>query len=152
MLAQLDAPAMLFTTLALLLFIQDHVRAAAAACVALVLVKETGAIVPVVLGVWLAAERRWRDAAWFVAPFLVLGGWIGVLHAADRLLGGQSRILRDTTCGTRCTRCALLVTFARRVLFLSVANFHWVGAAAVIYAWRTDPDFPQPLVAGRRRP
>ena len=67
MLAQLDAPAMLFTALALLLFLQNHLRASAAVCVALVLVKETGAVVPAVFALWLARERRWRDAAWFLA-------------------------------------------------------------------------------------
>ncbi len=48
MMAQLDMPAMLLTVLALLLFLQDRVRSAALACVALVLVKETGLIAPLV--------------------------------------------------------------------------------------------------------
>ena len=78
-LAQLDLPAMVFTTLALLLFLQNHVRAAAATCVALVLFKETGAVVPLVLGGWLVKERRWREAAWFALPLATLGGWIVVL-------------------------------------------------------------------------
>ena len=46
MLAQLDMPAMLFTCLALLLFVQNKVRPAALACTALVLVKETGLLAP----------------------------------------------------------------------------------------------------------
>jgi hypothetical protein len=77
--AQLDAPAMLFTALALLLFVQNRVVAAAAACVALVLVKETGVVAPVVFGLWLVHERRWRDAAWFLSPVATLGAWIGIL-------------------------------------------------------------------------
>src|SRR5215470_15054287 len=48
MLAQLDAPAMLFTAWALLLFLQERIALSAAVCVGLVLVKETGLIVPVV--------------------------------------------------------------------------------------------------------
>src|SRR6185437_12030133 len=41
-LAQLDMPAMGFTALALLLFLQNRFRACALACVALVMIKETG--------------------------------------------------------------------------------------------------------------
>ena len=94
MLAQLDAPAMLFTTLALLLFAQEHVRAAAAVCVALVLVKETGAVVPAVFGIWLAAERRWREAAWFVAPIAVLGAWIAIVARQTGYWAGNPEFLR----------------------------------------------------------
>jgi len=140
MLAQLDAPAMIFTTLALLLFVQNHVRAAAAVCVVLVLVKETGSIVPVVLGVWLAAERRWRDAAWFFAPLIVLGAWIGVITSRTGYWAGNRDFerynLRDPLHPVR-----LVVTFARRMFFLTIANFHWVGAGAVIYAWRRSRIF-----------
>src|SRR5690349_19444239 len=59
MIAQLDAPAMLFTTAALLLFLQNRIGLSALACVALVLVKETGVVVPLVLMGWLVWERRW---------------------------------------------------------------------------------------------
>ena len=48
MMAQLDAPAMLFTALALLFFLQDRIALSAAACVALVMVKETGIVAPLV--------------------------------------------------------------------------------------------------------
>ena len=50
MLAQLDMPAMTLSILALLLFIEDRFAWSAAACTVLVLVKETGAIEPVVFG------------------------------------------------------------------------------------------------------
>jgi predicted membrane-bound dolichyl-phosphate-mannose-protein mannosyltransferase len=49
---------MLFTCLALLLFLQDKIRLAALACAALVLVKETGLLVPLLFGVWLLYEKR----------------------------------------------------------------------------------------------
>ncbi len=58
MLAQLDMPAMAFTALALLLFLQNRFRAAALTCVALVMVKETGIVVPLVFGAWLLFEKR----------------------------------------------------------------------------------------------
>src|ERR1700730_16303958 len=48
MMAQLDMPAMLGTVLALLLFFEDRHKSAALACTALVLAKETGALLPLV--------------------------------------------------------------------------------------------------------
>src|SRR5271157_3097303 len=88
MLAQLDAPAMLFTALALLFFLQDRIRASAVACVALVLVKETGLVAPLVFAGWLAYERRWREAAWYAAPVMALAGWLGVLkHGTGHWMG-----------------------------------------------------------------
>jgi hypothetical protein len=136
MLAQLDAPAMIFTSLALLLFLQGHIRMAAAACVALVLVKETGAVVPFVLGLWLARERRWRDAAWFVAPLIVLAGWVAILTRQTGHWAGNDDFaeynLRYPMHPIR-----LIVTLIRRIYFVTIANFHWVGTAAALYAWRT---------------
>ncbi len=62
MMVQLDMPAMVLTCLALLLFLQDHLRRCALVCVALVLVKETGIAAPMVFGFWLLLERRWKEA------------------------------------------------------------------------------------------
>ena len=56
MMAQLDMPAMLFTVLALLLFCLDRHAAAAAACTALVLAKETGALLPLIFGLVLFCD------------------------------------------------------------------------------------------------
>jgi predicted membrane-bound dolichyl-phosphate-mannose-protein mannosyltransferase len=50
MMAQLDMPAMMLSILALLLFIEDRFLWSAAARTVLVLVKETGAIEPVLFG------------------------------------------------------------------------------------------------------
>jgi hypothetical protein len=134
-LAQLDLPAMLFTTLALLLFLQDHIRASAATCVALVLFKETGAVVPLTLGAWLAMERRWREAAWFAAPLAALGAWVAVLARATGSWAGNVEFARYNL-RTPLEPARLVVTLARRLYFVLIANFHWVGTAAVVYAWR----------------
>ena len=104
MLAQLDAPAMLFTALALLLFVQNRIVPAAAACLALVLVKETGVVAPLVLGLWLARERRWRDAAWFLGPVGVVCVWIGILAGVTGHWPAMRRS-RSITSITRCTPC-----------------------------------------------
>jgi hypothetical protein len=135
MLAQLDAPAMIFTTLALLLFLQNHLRASAAVCVALVLVKETGAIVPAVFALWLARERRWRDAAWFLLPFLALAGWVALLKRATGHWAGNSDFAAYNVWAPL-HPVRILATVARRLYFLFFANFHWVGTAAAVWAWR----------------
>ena len=88
MMAQLDMPAMLFTTLALWLFLRERIVPAALACIGIVLVKETGIVAPLIFAAWLAYERRWRDAAWFLAPVAALGGWIAILaHATGHWTG-----------------------------------------------------------------
>jgi hypothetical protein len=139
-LAQLDAPAMLFTTLALLLFLQERIRWAAAACIALVLVKETGAVVPLVLGVWLVREGRRRDAAWFVLPAIVLALWIALLtRATGHWTGNAGFAQYNLYYPMHPVR--LVVTLFRRFYFLFVANFHWIGTAAIVYAWRKSPVF-----------
>jgi hypothetical protein len=139
-LAQLDAPAMLFTTLALLFFLEERIRWAAAASVALVLVKETGVVVPLVLGAWLVRERRWRDAAWFALPAAALAVWIAALARATGYWAGNAGFTQyNLYYPLHPVR--LVVTLFRRLFFLFVANFHWVGTAAILYAWRKSPIF-----------
>jgi 4-amino-4-deoxy-L-arabinose transferase-like glycosyltransferase len=135
--AQLDMPAMLFTTVALLLFLQNHFRAAAGVCVALVLFKETGAIVPMVLGAWLVKERRWRDAVWFALPLVAIAGWVAILARRTGSWAGNAdfahyNVLVPLAPGR------MLITLPRRLYFVLIANFHWAGTAAAIVAWRTS--------------
>lgn len=135
MMAQLDMPAMLFTTLALLFFIQDRIPLSAGAAVALVLVKETGLLVPALFFVWLANERRWRDAAWFCLPAVALGGWMVILHGATGYWLGspgfeQYNLFYPMQPGR------LAISLVRRLYTLAFANFHWIGTFAIVYAWR----------------
>jgi 4-amino-4-deoxy-L-arabinose transferase-like glycosyltransferase len=140
LLAQLDVPAMLFATLALLFFLQEKMRPAVAACVALVLAKETGLVVPLVLGAWLLRERRWREAAWFALPAAVLAGWIAFLaHQTGYWAGNPGFVAYNLEYPLHPARMA--VTLVRRLYFLSFANFHWIGTMAIAVAWRTTPLF-----------
>ena len=139
MLAQLDAPAMLFTMLALLAFLRERIRIAAALCVALVLVKETGLVVPLVFAGWLAYERRWRDAAWFLAPAAVLAIWIAALFRATGQWAGSTGF-EQYNVEYPLEPARVGVAFARRVYTLFVANFHWVGTAAMLAGWRLFRD------------
>lgn len=140
MLAQLDAPAMLFTVLALLLFLWDRIALSAAACVILVLVKETGLVVPLVFFLWLARERRWRDAAAFVAPAAVLGLWIAVLYRhTGHWAGNQGFVEYNVLLPLHPLR--LLVALLRRFYYLFIAGFHWIGTAAIVLAWKKTAIF-----------
>ncbi len=140
MLALLDLPAMLFTCLALLLFLQQRTPASAAACVALVLVKETGIIVPVVFIGWLAWERRWREAAYFLAPVVVLAAWLVTLRVhTGNLLGNPQFAHRNLLFLLHPVRFPLALV--RRLYYLFIADFHWIGTLAIGWAVRRTQVF-----------
>jgi 4-amino-4-deoxy-L-arabinose transferase-like glycosyltransferase len=135
MLAQLDMPAMLFTCLALLLFLQEKTLLAACACIALVMVKETGLLVPLFFGAWLLYEKRARDAAWFLLPFAALGGWLLVLARGTGHLFGNTEFTRYNL---YYPFHPVRFTFAlgRRLYYLFFQDFHWIGTIAILLAWR----------------
>ena len=135
MLAQLDMPAMLFTGLALLLFLQDKTLPAALACTALVLVKETGVLAPLVFGGWLLYERRAREAAWFLLPSAVLGAWVALLALHTGHLLGNSEFARyNLYYPLHPVRLAFAL--GRRLYYLFVQDFAWVGTIAIGLGWR----------------
>lgn len=135
MLAQLDAPAMLFTALALLLFLQDHIPFSVIACIVLVAAKETGVAVPLTFACWLAYERRWREAAYFLTPALLLLLWILALAGSTGHWAGNSEFVRYNLLD-QLHPLKLATTFLRRLYYVFVANLHWVGTIAILYAWR----------------
>lgn len=135
MLAQLDMPAMLFTCLALLLFLQEKIRLAALACTALVLVKETGLIVPALFGAWLLYERRRREAAWFLLPAGALSAWLLALATGTGHLFGSAEFTRyNLFYPLHPVR--FLLALARRLYYLFFEDFHWIGTIAIIRAQR----------------
>ncbi len=140
LMAQLDMPAMLFTTLALWLFLRERILPAALACTALVLVKETGIVAPLIFAAWLAYERRWRDAAWFLAPVAALGGWIAILaHATGHWTGSPGFVDYNLFYPLHPAR--FLFNALRRIYYLFFANLHWIGTFAILFAWRTTRIF-----------
>ncbi len=138
MMAQLDMPAMLFTVLALLFFLHDRFRLASLACTLLVLTKETGAVVPLVLGAWLMREGRQRAAVLFLAPLLALAAWLSVLaFATGSVLGNQDFERYNLVYPLHPVRLSLALL--RRFHYLFLAEFRWIGWIAVACAWkRTD--------------
>src|SRR5205807_1991329 len=112
----------------------------AAMCVALVLVKETGMVVPLVCAAWLGYERRWRDAALYLAPALALSAWmVELARHTGHWLGNADFARYNLYEPLHPAR--LPATLLRRLYFLFAANFRWIGTVAMILAWRRSRIF-----------
>ncbi len=136
MLAELDLPAMLFTVWALLLFLDDRYVAAALVSIPLVLVKETGLVVPAVFAAWLLFERKRREAAWFVLPAVALGGWLVVLWMRTGNAFGNTGFAQfNLLYPLHPVR--LTLALLRRAQYLVLDNGHWIGWLGIAAAWRT---------------
>ncbi len=140
MLAQLDMPAMCFTALALLLFLQDRFRAAAAVCVVLVLMKETGIVAPALFAGWLLYERRVRDALRFALPAAALACWLVVLkHGTGHWFGNSEFTQYNLFYPLNPVRLAFALL--RRAYYLFLGSGHFVGTAVLIWALPRMPVF-----------
>ena len=136
MMAQLDMPATLFTLLALWLFLEDRHGLAALASVALVLTKETGVLVPLILGLALWPNRSTRRQAWlYAAPLVALALWFTVLwRTTGHLFGDAGFTHYNLEYALNPVRAA--VSLVRRLYYLFIAGLRWAGTLAVVYAWR----------------
>lgn len=135
MMAQLDMPALFFTLLALLLFFAERHAAAGLACTALVMTKETGAILPVIFGLVLLAERRRSAAVWYGTPLAFLAIWFFLLwRATGQLFGDAGFTHYNLAYALNPVRAS--VSLLRRVYYLFLADFRWVGTIAILWAWR----------------
>jgi hypothetical protein len=71
---------------------------------------------------------------------VALAGWILVLkRATGHWAGNDSFAAYNVRYPLHPLR--MLGTLARRIYYLFGANFHWVGAAAIVWAWRKTPLF-----------
>jgi 4-amino-4-deoxy-L-arabinose transferase-like glycosyltransferase len=136
MMAQLDMPAMTFTALALLLFLDGHIIACVAACTVLVLVKETALSTPFVFALWLwFRDRRIRQALYFLAPAIALGLWLVALrHATGHWLGNDEFARYNLSDSLEPGHIA--GTLARRIYFLFMADGLWIGAITLFVGVR----------------
>lgn len=138
MLAQLDMPAMAFSILALLLFLQNRFRASALVCALLVLVKETGIVAPALFGCILLVERgrssRQRlQALWFLIPLPVLLLWLFALHhATGHWFGNPAFTAYNLWEPLHPGR--FLVALARRFYYLFIGSGHFIGTIALLWA------------------
>jgi 4-amino-4-deoxy-L-arabinose transferase-like glycosyltransferase len=136
MMVLLDMPAMTLTLVTLLLFLNRRYELCAAACVALVLIKETAITAPAVFGAWLwFKERRRQQALYFAAPALALGFWLSVLHqATGHWLGNEE--FAQYNVGSALEPFHIFFAMLSRAWFLLVADGHFIGAIALIAGWR----------------
>ncbi|HLG98765.1 MAG TPA: hypothetical protein VKX49_20810 [Bryobacteraceae bacterium] len=136
MLAQLDMPAMLFTLVALLFFLEARYKSAALACTALVLTKETGLLLPLILGsvLWLHPSTR-KQACWFAAPFAVLAIWFFFLWRATGHVFGDAGFTHYNL-GYALHPVRASASLIRRIYYLFIADFRWAGSIAILVAWR----------------
>jgi 4-amino-4-deoxy-L-arabinose transferase-like glycosyltransferase len=140
MMAQLDMPAMVFTLLALLLFVKRQYVAAMVACAALVLVKETGIVAPFVFLCVLAWRKDWKRAVLFVAPALVLFGWLAILHAKTGFWLGDAEFGRyNVSYALHPVR--MVIALARRVFYLFFGEMRWVGTVVIAVTVRACKSF-----------
>ena len=136
MMAQLDLPAMVFTVLALLVFLEGRFAASAAVCTVAVLMKETAISTPLVFALWLwFREGRRREALYFLAPAVALGIWMLALsRATGHLFGDPEFTHYNLTQALGPVH--VLLAIARRVYYLFIADGRWIGAIALFVGWR----------------
>jgi hypothetical protein len=138
--AQLDMPAMVLTCAVLNAFLRERMPAAVLLSVLLVLVKETSVVVPAVLLLWLAAERRWKVACWFLAPFVALAVWVAALYLrTGHLLGNAEFAAYNAAYSLHPVR--LAASILRRGYQLFAASGHWIATAAIVAGWTSGRCF-----------
>ena len=143
MMAQLDMPAMVFSVLALLLFFKKQYASAAVASTALVLLKETGIVVPLLIFIALAWRRDFKRAAYFVAPAAALGAWLLVLHHGTGYWLGNPGFAHYNI-GYSLHPIRMMLSFARRFYYLFFAEFRWIGTLVLFFTWRRATVFRNP--------
>jgi hypothetical protein len=143
MMAQLDMPAMVLTLLVLLLFLKQKYAWAVLASVGLVLVKETGIVVPFVCFLVLVWRREFQRASWFVAPALALAGWLVVLHRATGYWLGDPGFAHYNV-GYALNPVRMALSLARRIYYLFLAEFRWIGTLILFVAAKKCPALRTP--------
>ncbi len=131
--ALLDMPAMVFTTLALLLYLRERFVLASIACAALVMVKETGALLPAVLGIMLVRERRWKQSVLFLIPGLPLIAWLLLLHARTGHWFGNP-LFAQYNLKYPLNPVRLALALFRRGYYLFIGTGYFIGTAALVRA------------------
>lgn len=144
MMAQLDMLAMAFTALALWLFLERRYAACVIGCVALVMTKETGVLLPVILASWLIVqEKRSRQAVWFGLPALALAAWLLFLKRATGNWFGDAAFAHYNV-DYALDPVRVLFAIARRTWYLFLSDFRWIGALSILYGLLRSRLFHRP--------
>lgn len=136
MMAQLDMPAMVFCLMALVLFLEERHGLAAVACTAAVLSKETAVLLPLVFAAILFREKRLRqEGLLYAVPFVALGVWLLALTSVTGTPFGNSGFEHyNVTYALNPVR--MVLSFIRRLYYIFVDNFRWVGTVTIFLSWR----------------
>lgn len=129
MLAHLDLPATLWALLTVYFFLDKRWALCALAATALVLTKETGIVVPLVLAAFTNRRR------FLLLPVLALAAWLVFLRASTGHWFGNAEFERynvDQAVGLARVPLVLL----RRLYQLGFANFHWIATVALLRSRR----------------
>ena len=127
----LDMPAMALTALAILLFLRERMILASLACAALVMVKETGALLPAVLGITLVCEHRRKQSVLFLIPAFPLIGWLLVLHARSGHWFGNAWFAQYNL-WYPLNPVRLAMALFRRGYYLFIGSGYFIGTAALL--------------------
>jgi 4-amino-4-deoxy-L-arabinose transferase-like glycosyltransferase len=143
----LDLPAMALTILALWLFLRERMLLASLACVALVMVKETGALLPAIFGIALAREHRWKQSVLFLIPAFPLAGWVLLLHSRSGHWFGNTYFAQyNLLYPLNPVRFALALL--RRGYYLFIGTGYFIGAAALLKTRNSRPHSRAWRIAG----
>ena len=109
---------------------------AAVACTALVLSKETGALLPLIFIVALYRDpARSKYSAYYLAPFAALAIWfLALWQATGHIFGDPGFTQYNTLYALNPVR--VLVAILRRFFYLFIDDFRWVGSLAILFAWK----------------
>lgn len=136
MLVILDMPAMTFTVLALLVFLDGRYLSCALACTILVLTKETAITTPAIFAAWLwFREKHLRQALYFALPAIALGAWLLIIRrATGHWLGNEQFASYNLAGAIDPVHIALDIVERARTLFWS--DGHFLGTIALVCGWR----------------
>lgn len=131
MMAQLDMPAMALTLLVLLLFLRKRFVVSALVCIALVLVKETGAVTALTLFCILLWKRQVRTACYYLGVPVALGAWLLLLHYKTGYWTGDPAFAQYNIWYSL-QPVHILTTFLRHLFYLFFAEFRWIGTVLIL--------------------
>ncbi len=136
--AQLDMPAMLFTTIALALFLEGRLAPAALVCCAAVMAKETAIVAPALFGFVLLRRRQVKRALLFTLPLIPLCCWLIVLKNATGHLFGSPEFT-DYNLFYPLNPVRLGLALLRRGYYLLIGSGHIIGTIALVLWLRRRP-------------
>jgi hypothetical protein len=136
MMAQLDLPSALFTTILLLAYLMKLEMVAVVAAVLSVAFKETSIGIPLVLGVFAWREGRRQFAAQLVlGPVLVVVNWVAyVWFSTGRLFGDAAYTEYNMLYPLHPVRLGYAIL--RRVSYLGIENLHILPLGVLIWRWK----------------